>query len=100
VTAFAVTLIALVAVALAALTARVSTVAREAARDRERAQVEELIDAGVRMARQSARAEARSIELPDVLKEQAASLKLTPRGDGVEVEAALGSTRMTQVVRR
>jgi hypothetical protein len=92
----AVTLMALVAVALACLTARVSTVARQAAADRERAQVEELVLAGIEAARRDPA--ARGVELPAALREAGGSLKVTPREGRVEIEAVVGRTRVVQEV--
>ena len=98
VTALAVTMIALVAVALAALTARLSTTARQAARERERAQVEELVLAGVEAARREPGGAARTIELPEGLRAAGAVLKVTPKGGRVEIEAVVGRTRVVQEV--
>jgi hypothetical protein len=89
-------MIALVAVALAGLTARLSTSARQAAQARERAQVEELVLAGIEAAR--ADPAARGIELPAALREGGGSLKLTPRDGRVAIEAVVGRTRVVQEV--
>ena len=96
VTAMAVTLIALVAVALAGLTARVSTVARQAAQSRERAQVEELVLAAIAAAKQDPA--PRTLELPATLRDVGASVKLTSRDAHVQIEAVVGRTRVTQEV--
>lgn len=96
VTALAVTMIALVAVALAGLTARLSTSARQAAQARERAQVEELVLAGIEAAR--ADPAARAVELPAGLREAGASLKVTPQEGRVQVEAVVGRMRVVQDV--
>jgi hypothetical protein len=96
VTAMAVTLIALVAVALAGLTARVSTTARQAAQSRERAQVEELLFAGIDAARQDAT--PRGLELPTVLRDAGASVKLASRDGHLQIEAIVGRSRLIQEV--
>lgn len=96
VTAMAVTLIALVALALAGLTARVSTTARQAAQSRERAQAEELVLAGVAAARKGPA--AGTIELPPALGDSGAVLKLTPHDGHLRIEATVGRTRVTQDV--
>lgn len=96
VTAMAVTLMVLVGVALAAMTARVSTVARQATAAREQAQVEELVLAGIEAARGNPAVSA--VELPAALREAGASLKVTPREGRVEIEAVVGRTRVVQEV--
>jgi len=97
VTAMAVTLMALVAIALAGLTARVSTVARQAVAERERAQVEELVLAGIEAARAKPAAGG-AVELPASLREAGGSLKVTPAGGRVRIEAAVGRTRVVEDV--
>ena len=97
VTTMAIMLIALVAVAVAALTARVGTVARQARQAREQAQVEQLILAGMDLARQGA-AEDRAIALPAALTDEGAALRLVKNGKAVEVEASFGRTRMREVM--
>jgi type II secretory pathway component PulK len=92
----AVTLIALVAVALAGLTARVSTTARQAAQSRDRAQAEELILAGLTAIKQNPA--ARAIELPPTLRDAGAMVKLTPHDGHLRIEATVGRTHVTQEV--
>jgi type II secretory pathway component PulK len=98
VTALAITMIALVAVALAGLTARLSTTARQAAREREQAQVEELVLAGIEAARREPGGVARVIELPEALRASGGSLNVSKRGGRVEIEAVVGRTRVVQEV--
>jgi type II secretory pathway component PulK len=88
VTTLAVMMIGLVAVALAALTTRVGTAARQAAAAREQAQVEQLLLAGIEIARQGAG--ERPITLPTALADEGAKLKLSVRGKRVEIEAQVG----------
>jgi type II secretory pathway component PulK len=88
----AVMLIALAAVAIAVLTARVGTTARQVRQAREQAQVEQLLLAGMEVAKQGQR--EREIALPSALSENGAKLKLVVRGEQVAVEASMGSTTM------
>ena len=98
VTTLAVMMIALVAVALAALTTRVATAARQATAAREQAQVELLIQAGMQIAAQHSGGGdfKQDVTLPDELKEAGASLTVTVRGKRVEVFAEYGRARMVQ----
>ena len=96
VTAMAVTLMVLVGVALAALTAKLSTTARQTTTAREQAQLEELLLAGLTAAR--ADPTPRTLDLPPILKESSASLKLTPHGNRIEIEAVLSHTRTAQEI--
>jgi hypothetical protein len=86
ITALAITMIALVGVALAGLTARVGTVARQAAAERERAQAEELVLAGIEAVRVDPA--VRALAVP----EGAGSVTITPREGGVIIEAVVGRT--------
>jgi type II secretory pathway component PulK len=94
VTAMAVTLIALVAVALAALTTRVSTTARQAAQSHDRAQAEELILAAIAAVQKDPA--VRTIELPSVLRDTGASVKLTGQNGRVRIEVTVGRTHLMQ----
>jgi uncharacterized membrane protein len=94
ITALAITMIALVAVALAGLTARVSTVARQSAQERERAQVEELVLAGIEAVR--ADPAPREMAVPG----GAGSLKISAHDGRTEIEAVVGRTRVVQEVER
>ena len=97
VTTVAVMMIALVGVALAGLTAHLSTVARQAMQARERAQAEELVLAAVEVLR--ADPAATGVELPAALKELGASVKVAAReGARREIEVVVGRTRVAQVV--
>ena len=96
VTTIAIMLIALVAVALAALTTRIGTTARQARQAREQAQVEQLMLAGMELSRQGGAEVDREIELPAALVEEGAKLRLLRTGKQLEIEAALGHTRMRQ----
>jgi uncharacterized membrane protein len=87
ITALAITMIALVAVALAGLTARVSTVARQAAQERERAQAEELVLAGIEAVR--ADPAVRALAVP----EGAGAVTIAARDGRLVVEAVVGRTR-------
>src|SRR4051812_25254741 len=69
VTTLAVMMIALVAVALAALTTLVGTAARQATAAREQAQVELLIQAGAQIAARQTGDFRQDVALPDELKE-------------------------------
>jgi type II secretory pathway component PulK len=96
VTTLAVMMIALVAVALAALTARVGTAARQATAAREQAQVEQLVTAGMQIAARQTGDFKQDIPLPEELKEAGAKLTVTVRGKRVEVVAEYGRARMVQ----
>jgi uncharacterized membrane protein len=90
ITALAITMIALIAVALAGLTARVSTLARQSAAERERAQTEELVLAGIEAVR--ADPSPRVLQVPA----GAGSLKITAHDGRTAVEATAGRTRIVQ----
>ena len=97
VTTLAVMMIALVAVALAALTMRVGTSARQATAAREQAQVELLIQAGLQIAAQHEAGDFKAdVALPDELKEAGAKLTVSVRGKKVEVVAEYGRAKMVQ----
>ena len=93
ITALAITMIALIAVALAMLTARVNTVARQAMQERERAQAEELVLAGIEAAK--ADPGAKRVELPAGLREAGAWVTIARRGGRAEVEAVVGRAHAT-----
>ena len=96
VTTLAVMMIALVAVALAALTTRVGTAARQATAAREQAQVELLIQAGMQIAAGKTEDFKQDVALPDELKEEGAKLTVSVRGKKVEVVAEYGRAKMVQ----
>ena len=90
ITALAITMIALIAVALAMMTAQVSTTARQAAQERERAQAEELVLAGIDAVR--ADPSPRDLAVPG----GAGSLKITSHDGHPAVEATVGRTHIVQ----
>ena len=90
ITALAITMIALIAVALAMLTAQVNTVARQAAQERERAQAEELVLAGIEAVR--ADPAPREVTVPG----GTGSLKITAHDGRTAVEATVGRTHIVQ----
>ena len=99
VTTLAVMMIALVAVALAALTTRVATAARQATAAREQAQVELLVQAGMQIAAQHSGGGGdfkQDVALPAELKEAGAKLTVSVREKRVEVIAQFGRARMVQ----
>jgi type II secretory pathway component PulK len=97
VTTLAVMMIALVAVALAALTTRVGTAARQATAAREQAQVELLIQAGDQIAARHGTGDFKQeVALPAELSEAGAKLTVSVRGKKVEVAAQYGRAKMVQ----
>jgi type II secretory pathway component PulK len=96
VTTLAVMMIALVAVALAGLTTRLGTAARQATAAREQAQVEQLVLVGLRIAAQQAGDVDQNIPLPEELVEAGAKLKVTIRAKHVAIEAQYGRARTLQ----
>ena len=92
ITALAITMIALIAVALAMLTARVNTVARQAMQERQRAQAEELVLAGIEAVR--AEPAVRAMAVP----EGVGSVTITAREGRVVIEAVVGRTRVAREV--
>jgi type II secretory pathway component PulK len=96
VTTMAVFMIALVAVALAALTSEVGTAARQANAQRERAQAEQLLIAGIEIARQAQLTGDRTIKLPSSLVEEVAGLKINLQGKRLHVEATVGRTKLRE----
>jgi len=94
--AIAVMLIALVAVALAAMSARISTVARQSMQAAQQAQSEQLILAGMDIAKESPA--AREIRLPGALVEEGAKLRLLKTGNQLDLEVSLNRTRMHQPI--
>src|SRR5258706_2497817 len=95
VTTLAVMMIALVAVALAALTTRIGTAARQSTAAREQAQVEQLVLAGLQIAAQQTADVDKDIPLPKELAEAGAKLKITTRAKHIAIEAQYGRARMT-----
>ena len=95
VTTMAIFMIALVAVALAALTSEVGTTARQANAQRERAQAEQLLIAGIEIARQTTPREDRTIKLPSSLVEEDAALKIL-RAKRIQIEATIGRTTLRE----
>jgi len=85
-----------VAVALAALTTRISTVARQSMQGAEQAQSEQLILAGMEIARESR--EAREIRLPGALVEEGAKLRFAKKENQLEIEADVGRMHLTQPI--
>lgn len=88
----AIMMMALVAAAVAALATQLATSARQANTQREEAQAEQLLIAGMEIARQTKPTAAQSIKLPAALSEESASLKLTPGKNQVAIEAQVGKT--------
>ena len=88
----AIMMMALVAAALVALATQLATSARQANTQREEAQAEQLLIAGMEIARQAKPNAPQSITLPAALSEDSASLKLTPGKNQVAIEARGGKT--------
>ena len=97
-TTMAIMFIALVGVALAAMSARLTTVARQGRQQREAAQLRQLLQAGTQLARSSPGEGRRSIELPARLKDAGAKLDIETKGREVTVEASIGADRASHVV--
>jgi type II secretory pathway component PulK len=89
---FAILLIALVAVALLALANQFATAARQARTQREAAQAEQLLLAGMEIARQPHAAEKQTIKLPAALADDSATLTITRQAGQTTVEARVGKT--------
>jgi type II secretory pathway component PulK len=92
----AIMMMGLVAAAVAALATQLATSARQANTQREEAQAEQLLIAGIEIARQAKPNAAQSIKLPAALSEESASLKLTPAKNQVAIEAQVGKTLFRQ----
>jgi hypothetical protein len=90
VTLIAIMLMALVGVAVAAVMMRVSTSARQGRAEREEAQVEELLLAGMNLARQGGVRAEGEIALPAELMMEGAKLRVVRAGKGLELEARIG----------
>jgi hypothetical protein len=90
VTVIAIMLMALVGVAVAAVMMRVSTSARQGRAQREQAQVEQVLLAGMDLARSGAARAEGEMALPDELKREGARLRVVREGKGLALEATLG----------
>lgn len=97
VTTMAIMLMALVGVVVGTLMMRVSTSARQGRAEREQAQVEQLLLAGMDWVRGDAKAEG-EMALPPELAAEGAKLKVIRTGPRVEVEATLGRIVMRQAM--
>lgn len=89
---FAILMIALVAACLLALANQVGTAGRQARAEREAAQAEQLLLAGMEIAGQTRVSEKQTIKLPTALGDESVSLTLTRQGDQTTVEARVGAT--------
>ena len=96
VTVFALTLVALVGMALAAITVRLSATAHQAAEARHSAQVQQLILAGIEVARRGIA--TGEVALPDVLAAGGGKLSVKRDGARVIIETELHGARGRQVV--
>jgi type II secretory pathway component PulK len=94
----AIMLMAIVAVALAALTSRLGTAARIARAEREEAQVRQLLLAGVEYARAHPHEGERAMPLPEAVMNQGASVKITTKDGRSRIEARVGKSAVTQTV--
>jgi hypothetical protein len=92
VAAFAVLLIGLVSVALLALASQFATAARQARAAREEAQAEQLLLAGMEIARQSKTPGNQTVKLPSALPDESVSLTIRREGNEATVEARVGTT--------
>lgn len=97
VTTMAIMLMALVAVVVGTLMMRVSTSARQGRAEREQAQVEQLLLAGMDWVRGDSKAEG-EMALPPELAAEGAKLKVIRTGQRVEVEATLGRIVMREAM--
>jgi type II secretory pathway component PulK len=99
VTTFALMMMALVAVAVAALTTRLATAAKHTSHAREQAQVEELLLAGAELARQGGAGQAeQDVDLPTSLADAGVKLSVIVRDGRAQVQAAVGRTRQFDTV--
>jgi type II secretory pathway component PulK len=87
-------LIALVAVALAAMTTGLATAARQSRDQQDQAQLRQLLHAGVQLARAN---QPGAAQLPESLKERA-QLTVETTGNQATVRAAVGKHHGAQVV--
>jgi hypothetical protein len=91
-------LVTLVAVALAAMTSRLATSARQARQQQDRAQLHELLHAGAHFARTSPAEGNHVPQLPAALKDQGAKLTIEIKGKEATVHATVGRNRAGQVI--
>ena len=96
-TTMAIMFIALVGVALAAMSARLTTVARQGRQQREAAQLRQLLHAGTQLARSWSEGR-HSVDLPARLKDAGANLNIEMKGREATVEASIGTDRASHVV--
>ena len=97
-TTTALMLLALVGVALTALTLRLTTVARQARQAYEAAQIRQLLLAGTRLARTSPGEGEHTVHLPANLNAAGAKLIVRMKGREASVEASMGDKRVSQSV--
>ena len=97
-TTMALMLIALVGVAVAAMSMRLSTEARQGRAMRVEAQLRELLLAGTRVARSSPGEGERVVGLPAGLKDAGGKLVVRIKGREARVEASIGAKRVSQVI--
>lgn len=90
VTVIAIMLMALVGVAVAAVMMRVGTSARQGRALREQAQVEQVLLAGMDLARSGAARAEGEIALPAELSAEGAKLRVVREGKRLELEARVG----------
>ena len=96
VTIFALTLVALVGLALAAITVRLGATARAVADARRTAQVQQLILAGMEAARAGGDG-AREVGLPGALAAEGAKVRVEQRGGRVVIDVEFAGARRRQV---
>jgi len=89
---FAILMIALVAACLLALANQVGTAVRQARGEREAAQAEQLLLAGMEIAREGKVEGNQTVKLPAAVADESVSLTLTRQGDQITVEARVGTT--------
>jgi hypothetical protein len=89
---FAILMIALVAACLLALANQVGTAVRQARDERETAQAEQLLLAGMEIAREGKVAGNQTVKLPAALGDESVSLTITRQGDQTHVHARVGTT--------
>jgi hypothetical protein len=97
-TTIALSLIALVAVALAAMTTRVATTARQNRLQARDAHIRQLLLAGTEIARAAPGGGEHDIELPRQLTDDGAKLVVRMKANQAVVEASSGTKRIVQVL--
>jgi hypothetical protein len=92
----AILMIGLVATCLLALANQVGTAVRQARGEREAAQAEQLLLAGMEIARQTRVGDKQTVKLPAALGDESVSLTITRQGDQTTIEARVGKNTLRE----